>query len=141
MQSLKFEFDINRELPFVFEKMYDKEVFRTWSSAFAEDSHYEGDLVEGADIKFLDLDKNGVGGIVKKIIPNEYLEFNIMQEYVKGEVVNFDPPGKEAYTFSTTDDGKTHIEVNVDMKDEYVDNMVEMWKIAIKSIIKTLEEL
>ncbi|HOZ80128.1 MAG TPA: SRPBCC domain-containing protein [Ferruginibacter sp.] len=127
----------------VWQVLWADETYRTWSSAFMEGSYAESYWEEGAEIKFLTPDKNGMFGIIEKMIPNTEMSFRHLGEIKDGiEVKKNWKDGTERYFLANKDAG-TQLDIVLTMDDgnkEFAGYLNAAFPEALK-MIKQLSEV
>lgn len=144
MQKLRTSIWINASRQKVWDAMLADATYREWTEAFCPGSHYVGSWEEGSKILFLGPGKEGgeVGGMVS------YIRANRPQEYLSMEHVGVVSNGvedcsseatkgwsgaRESYTF-VEKDGGTELQVEMDVTEEEMARMQEMWKGALAKL-------
>ena len=144
MKRLHYSVKINTPKEKVWHMMLDNEGFKKWTSVFAEGSYYEGKWKEGEKIKFLTPSGEGMSSIVEEIQPYEYSSVKHIAGIQDGleqkqDQSGFTYPAYENYTF-IEDNGSTKVKVEVDMADDYVGQMNELFPKALTKLKKLCEE-
>ena len=75
MKKLQFSIEINAPKEKVWDTLWQDENYRKWTSVFMEGSFAESDWKEGGKIHFLTPDRNGMFGIIEKLVPFEKMYF------------------------------------------------------------------
>lgn len=145
MENLLFSVDVNAPAQHVWNVMLDLDTYREWTGAFNEGSTYEGGWNEGDEIRFLGPNDDGTAsGLLGSIIENRTHEFLLIRylgdiqkgvENRKGPAVGL----HESYSFSETD-GVTTLVVELEVPDEWADDMRDMWSEAIVTIKRLAEQ-
>ena len=106
MITLNYSVAIKSTPEVVWEKLWNDETYRKWTSVFMEGSYAESTWEEGARIAFLGPDKNGMFGIIKKKVVNAEMTFKHLGEIKNGieEPKNWEN-ATESYRLSRTEDG------------------------------------
>jgi hypothetical protein len=145
MQRLQFETTINAPREKVWSALWDDANYREWTSAFSPGSHARTDWAKGSKVLFLD--GEGKGGMVSRIadnVPNEYMSIEHLGEMRDGvedttsDKVKAWKGAMENYTLKDVD-GKTHLTIDTDMADDYVDMMKGMWPKALAKLKEVAE--
>ena len=118
MEKLHFDIQINAEAIKVWSVLWDDFSFRQWTSALAEGSFYQGDLQEGAVIKFLDPKNNGTYSKIIKLIPNEEIIFLHLGEIYEGVEAPRDSEEAADKYILTENENTTHLEVEIQTTEE-----------------------
>lgn len=145
MEKLNFSTSINAPKEKVWEVLWDDASYRKWTSAFTEGSYAVTDnWKEGTKVLFLDPKGSGMVSKVAANRPNEYMSFEHYGEVKDGvedissEKVREWAGAKENYTLRETD-GKTELEVDMDISDEFKDMFISIWPNALEKV-KELSE-
>ncbi len=85
MNRIQFETTIRAPKAVVWEKLWEPESYREWTSAFAAGSYAESDWKEGSPIRFLTPGGNGMFGIIKKKVDGEAMSFEHQGEIRDGK--------------------------------------------------------
>lgn len=132
MQKLHFSVSIKAPKQKVWDFMLGSAPYRIWTSAFAENSNYEGSWEKGARIKFGDGQGNGMISEIADCRPGEFVSIKHMG-MIKDGKEDFDSPevkkwtpAFENYTF-TEKDGQTEVQIDLDCADEWAQMMNDMW--------------
>ena len=144
MERLHFSVNINAPKEKVWDILWTKGKYETWTAVFSEGSTAESDWQEGSKILFTD----GKGsGMVSKIAvkkENEYMSFQHLGELVNGvedttsDKVKIWQGSQENYTL-TEANGGTKLDVEMDISEDYKDYFLNAWPKAMDAI-KTLAE-
>ncbi len=145
MKRLHYSVKINAPKEKVWHVMLDKEGFKKWTSVFAEGSYYEGKWQESERIKFLTPSGEGMSSVVEEIKPYKYSSVKHLKGIKDGveqtqDQSGFTYPAYENYTF-IEENGSTIVKVEVDMADDYVDQMDELFPKALARLKKLCEEI
>lgn len=124
--------------------LWDDETYPQWTAAFAAGSHALSDWKEGSEIQFLDGNNNGMYSKIEKSESGKFMKF-IHLGTIKGgkKEKETDTNGgwkemEEAYIL-TEDNGKTKLEVSMDIPEKYADELATMFPSAL-DVIKELSE-
>jgi hypothetical protein len=150
LTKLNFEIIINAPKEKVWEKMLGDEGYRIWTNEFNPGgSWYEGSFEEGSKIKFLGPGEAGqMGGMASEIAVNRKYEFISIKHLgfiLNGQEVTDTPeilawaPAYENYTF-TEEEGKTKVEVYVEVNPEWLEMMKGSWPKALEKLKEICEE-
>ena len=123
--------------------MLEDQTYRTWTTAFAEGSFYQGDWKKGSKILFLAADKDGKpSGMVSRIAeskPHEFISIEHLGIVSQGiedttsDAATSWAPAFENYTFKETDHG-TELVIDIDVTQEYLPMFQEMWPKALTTL-------
>lgn len=134
MEKLHFDIQIKAEAIKVWSVLWDDFSFRQWTSAFTEGSFYQGNLQEGAAIKFLDAKNNGMYSKIVKLVPNEEITFLHLGEIYEGVETPRDwGEATESYRLSE-DENITHLEVDIQTSEEFKSFFEEKFPDALSNV-------
>ncbi|MBG6054754.1 hypothetical protein IWX81_001144 [Salinibacterium sp. CAN_S4] len=138
--------DVDAPAQHVWNIMLDLDTYREWTGAFQEGSTYEGGWNAGDDIRFVGPNDDGtVSGLFGTIVTNRLHEFVSIRYLgeIENNVENRDGPAvgmNESYSFSETD-GVTTLVVELEMPDEWADDMRSTWSDAMVTIKRLAERV
>jgi uncharacterized protein YndB with AHSA1/START domain len=144
MENLRFSVDVDAPVQRVWDTMLDLGTYREWIGAFHEGSTYEGGWNEGDEIRFLGPNDDGTtSGLFGVIVANRRHEFVSIRYLgdIENDVENRDGAAvglHESYSFSEAG-GVTTLSVELDVPDEWADDMRAMWGEAILRIKQLAE--
>lgn len=151
MQKLHYEILIDSPVKKVWDTMLEDATYREWTALFHEGSRYEGSWDEGSKILFLGPgeDGQGEGGMVSKIAENRLHEFISIRHYgfifngVEDTTSDFvkkwiDEDPRENYTFTNVD-GKTQLVIDVDVDEDWADDLAQAWPKALERLKELCE--
>lgn len=136
-KHITFSIDIDAPVDRVWQTMLDPAAYREWTRPFCEGSYFEGSWDQGARIRFLA--PNG-DGMVSEIAENRLHEFISIRHLgiIAGGVEDTTSPAAAAwapayenYTFQPTPTG-TRLLIDQDMVPEYEQFMTETWPRALE---------
>jgi uncharacterized protein YndB with AHSA1/START domain len=146
---MHFEILINANAEKVYKTMIDEEYFSEWTSEFNPSSYYIGSWDKGSEIKFLGVDKDGnkegMFAVIKENIPNKFVSieyFGIIQNenvITSGEEIDGWAGALENYTF-TEQNGKTLVEVDIDVNFRFISYFTESWPRALNKLKSICQE-
>lgn len=148
MERKTFTIDINAPREKVWKTLWSAETYPKWTSAFAPGSKVETDWQQGSRALFLDVNRDGMISEIAEIREPEYLSFRHIGEIRDGkedttsEKVKEYAGSEENYTLTETASG-THLEVELDIDEEYYEFFEKTWPKALshlKSISETDEK-
>lgn len=145
MEDLRFSIDVNASAQHVWNLMLDLDTYQQWTGAFHEGSTYEGSWNKGDEIRFLGPNEDGTSsGLLGIIVENRAHEFVSIRYLgdIEHNVENRDGPGvglHESYSFSQTE-GVTTLVVEIELPDEWAEDMRAMWSNAIITIKQMAEQ-
>ena len=145
MKKLHFSTTINASKEKVWEIMLGKDTYNLWTKVFAPGSNYEGDWSQGSRMVFKDPAENM--GMLSEIAENREYEF-VSIKHIGMIVAGIeDTTSEEAakwasafenYTLTETD-GKTEVQIDLNVPEEYAPMFEEMWPKALE-LLKELAE-
>ncbi len=148
MIKATYVIEINAPKAKVYQVMLEKEGYEQWTSAFGPTSSYIGNWEKGSKMYFTAIGEDGkIGGMISVIsenIPNEFvsichkgmLDGDI--EIMEGPTVDDWVNASENYTFTELENG-THLQINIDITDQYKDYFDETYPKAL-NILKQICE-
>jgi hypothetical protein len=135
-KKLRFTSLISARPAAVWDVMLQPATYRDWAAEFAEGCYYEGSWDEGAKIRFLSSDGQGMVARIAENRPHEFLSIE-HQGFIKdgvedttSEAVRAWTPAFENYSFRDVG-GATELAVELDMAEEWEDDMSKMWPKAL----------
>jgi uncharacterized protein YndB with AHSA1/START domain len=139
MKTLRFAVAVRAPRETVWDTMLAPETYKRWTAEFTEGSYYEGTFAEGARIRFLAPDGNGITSVVAECRPHEFLSLKHLG-YVKDGVEDTDSeavrswaPSFENYTFSEAGPS-TKVTVDLDVEPAFEEYMTKVWPKALASL-------
>lgn len=144
MERLHFSVDINAPKEKVWDILWSKGKYETWTAVFSEGSTVETDWIEGSKVLFTDGKGSGMVSKIAANKPNEYMSFTHLGEMHNGvedttsEKVKQWQGATESYTL-TENNGGTKLDVDMDISPDYKDYFQDTWPKAIE-VIKSLAE-
>lgn len=144
MQNLRFSVGIDAPVHHVWDFMLELDTYREWTSAFHEGSTYEGSWNEGEKIRFLgpsqDGTASGLFGVIVENRPRQFVSVRYLGDIRQG-VERPEGPAvglHESYSFSESG-GVTTLVVELEVPDEWADEMRGMWSEAVITIKRLAE--
>ena len=144
MERLHFSVNINAPKEKVWNILWSKGNYESWTSVFSQGSTAVTDWNEGSKILFVD----GKGdGMVSKIAvkkPNEYMSFQHLGEIMNGvedttsEKVKVWQGSQENYRL-TTNGEQTTLDVEMDITPDFKDYFLKTWPKAMEAIKQLAE--
>lgn len=144
IKKANFSTSINASKEKVWNALWDKENYKKWTSAFSEGSHAVTDWKEGSKVLFLDGKGSGMYSIIHKKVQEEIMSFKHIGEVKDGVEQPLDEKtkawsgGLETYTLTETD-GKTEVNVELDVPGDFIDYFTNTFPIALEHV-KNLAE-
>ena len=147
MKTLQFTIKIEASPETVWKGLFEPDNYTAWTSIFTKGSYYKTDsFSEGSRIHILSPAGDGMYSVLDRIEENSYLAFRHL-----GLVSNFEEQPLDEATKSWTNsletyrltavEGGTHLEVNVDTAEEYMDYMKEKFPSALAELKKLSEKI
>ena len=143
-KTLHFETLIDALKETVWDIMLQSPTYEVWTSEFCEGSHFEGSWDEGAELRFLDPNGNGMISVIKENIPYEFISIKHIGIINDGmadsdsEQARQWAPAYENYRFSD-EGGITALHVDMEVTPDFEQMMVDTWPRALEKL-KTLCE-
>lgn len=142
--TLHFESLIDAPKKMVWDTMLNSPTYEAWTSGFCEGSHFEGAWDQGAEIRFLDPNNNGMVSVIEKNVQHEFISIKHIGVVHEG-AADFDSeearawaPAYENYRFFDVG-GKTKVEIDMDITAEYEQMMSDMWPRALQKLKELCE--
>lgn len=145
MEKLKFNTTINAPKEKVWNALWDGENYRKWTAVFSEGSTVETDWKKGSKVLFTDGKGSGMVSEIADNIPNEYMSFrhlgmvNDGVEDTTSEKVKDWAGAMENYKLKDTD-GKTELEVELDIVDEHKGYFADAFPKALQKVKEISEQ-
>ena len=144
MERKSFSISINASREKIWDVLWSDGSYRKWTSVFAEGSRAETDWKKGSKVLFLDGKGEGMVSKIVENIPNEYLSIEHLGEIKNGiedttsEKVKQWAGAMENYTLKEIK-GKTELNVDMDIAEEYKDYFLTTWPKALEKIKELAE--
>lgn len=145
MEKMKFNISINAPKEKVWDILWSDASYRKWTSAFMEGSHAVTDnWKEGSKVLFIGPNGNGMVSTVAANKPNEFMSFKHLGEVKDGVEDTTSDKVKgwagvmENYTLKGTN-GKTELQVEMDISEDFKDYFVRTWPIALDKVKEAAE--
>jgi hypothetical protein len=149
MDKMHFTIHINAPKEKVWKTMLTDETYRQWTAGFMPGSRFEGSWDQGSRILFLAPDENGKdGGMVARIAENRPYEFISIEhlgeirdgvEDTESDAVKQWAGAREEYTLREVNGG-VDVDIDVDIPEEYKEEMTKMWPDALQRLKELSEE-
>ena len=139
VKQLQFNILIEAPVQKVWQRMFDQEGYRSWTSAFCEGSYYEGIWQQGETIRFLSPSGDGMVAVIAQCLPLQYVSIKHLGFVVNGkDDFNSDnvqswAPAFENYRFNSTASG-TELSIEQDIAPEYEQYMLKTWPLALQKL-------
>lgn len=137
MKRLQFDIHIAAPRSQVAAAMLAPASFTEWTSAFGENSRYEGSWEPGSRIRFLGAEGEGMVAEIAEHQPARFLSirhlglFHQGQEDTQSEAVRDWAPCHEDYHWTDAPDGGTQLSVRMDCVPAWEAFMTERWPLAL----------
>lgn len=144
-QKLNLSTIINAPKEKVWKVLLNDETYRQWAALFMEGSHAITDWNEGSKALFLGPDKTGMVSRIKKHIPAEMITIEHLG-IVKDNQEDYDSDEAKEWqgTLETyrveEENGKTRLEIDQDVTDEYKEYFDKAWMRALEKIKELAEK-
>jgi len=143
MERHSFKTTINADRQKVWDVLWGKDTYPKWTSVFSEGSTVETDWKEGSKVLFLDGKGSGMVSKIESKKAPEYMSFKHLGEMKAGvEDVSGRPDwygSLENYRLKEVN-GKTTLEVEMDITDEYKDFFMEKQPQALQKVKELAEK-
>lgn len=107
MKPLEYSIEINAPAEKIWNTLWDDTTYRKWVSVFHEGTYYVTDWKKGSSVQFLNLDGNGVYGLIHENIPYQFLSIHHL-----GEVKNHINQPIEDSNYSDVFENYTLLEID-----------------------------
>ena len=145
MERKSFSISVNASREKIWDVLWSDGSYRQWTSVFAEGSRAETDWKKGSKVLFHDGKGDGMVSTIIENIPNEFMSIKHLGEVKKGiedttsEKVKQWAGAMENYTLTEVD-GKTELNVDMDIAEEYKDYFLTTWPKALEKIKQLAEQ-
>ena len=145
MERKSFSISINASREKIWDVLWSDGSYRQWTSVFAEGSRAETDWKKGSKVLFHDGKGDGMVSTIIENIPNEFMSIKHLGEVKNGiedtasEKVKQWAGAMENYTLTEVD-GKTELNVDMDIAEEYKDYFLTTWPKALEKIKQLAEQ-
>lgn len=139
MKTLHYTTVIDAPRQHVWHVMLGAETYKTWTSAFADGSYFEGSWDEGQTIRFLIPDGRGMVSMIARNRPYEFVSIRhlgIIKDGIddtESEAARNWTPAYENYTFSDVGTA-TELKIDVDTEQEFETYMEDTWPKALAKL-------
>ena len=144
MERKEFTITINAPKEKIWDILWSDDSYRQWTSVFAEGSRAETDWKKGSKVLFLDGKGQGMVSTIIENISNEFMSIKHLGEIKNGvedtesEKVQQWAGAMENYTLKNAN-GKTQLNVEMDIADEYMDYFMKTWPRALEKVKELAE--
>ena len=145
MERKSFSISVNASREKIWDVLWSDSSYRQWTSVFAEGSRAETDWKKGSKVLFVDGAGDGMVSTIIENIPNEFMSIKHLGEVKNGiedtasEKVKQWAGAMENYTLTEVD-GKTELNVDMDIAEEYKDYFLTTWPKALEKIKQLAEQ-
>ena len=145
MERKNFSISINASRAKIWDVLWSDSSYRQWTSVFAEGSRAETDWKKGSKVLFVDGAGDGMVSTIIENIPNEFMSIKHLGEVKNGiedtasEKVKQWAGAMENYTLTEVD-GKTELNVDMDIAEEYKDYFLTTWPKALQKVKQLAEQ-
>ena len=145
MERKSFSISVNASREKIWDVLWSDGSYRKWTSVFAEGSRAETDWKKGSKVLFHDGKGDGMVSTIIENIPNEFMSIKHLGEVKNGiedtasEKVKQWAGAMENYTLTEVD-GKTELNVDMDIAEEYKDYFLTTWPKALEKIKQLAEQ-
>jgi hypothetical protein len=139
MEKLKFKIGINAPKGKVWDTLWNDRTYPEWTRAFSEGSRAKTDWKQGSKVHFLGAKDEGMYSIIDRVIPNELMSFKHLGVIKDGVELPNDEESKkwsgsnENYLLNEKN-GKTELEVELDVTDEFKDYFSDTFPKALERV-------
>lgn len=145
MQRQKFEETINANRDEVWKLMWSDDTYPQWTAPFSEGSRAETDWREGSRVIFTNAEGEGMVSVIHQKKEPEIMIFKHLgmrdkdgNEDYDSEIVRKWAGAEEIYNFKTVD-GKTLVQVEMDIDEEYAEFFSNVWPEALGKVKELAE--
>ena len=144
MERKSFSIRVNASREKIWDVLWSDGSYRKWTSVFAEGSRAETDWKKGSKVLFHDGKGDGMVSTIIENIPNEFMSIKHLGEVKNGiedtasEKVKQWAGAMENYTLTEVD-GKTELNVDMDIAEEYREYFLTTWPKALEKIKELAE--
>lgn len=144
MKTLEYKIEISAKPEKIWQKLWNKDDYTTWTTPFAEGCYYENEsFSEDSAINFLAPSGDGMISKIVSLKPNEYVAFEHLAMKMNGVESAFKEENDthnyiESYEL-IENDGKITLIAKVDTLEPWVESMNNSFPKALE-IIKQLSE-
>ena len=140
MTTLNFSVHIKAPKEVVWNKLWNDDTYRYWTSVFMEGSYAESDWKEGSRIRFLTPAGEGMYSVIEKLEPNRVMTFKHLGEIKGGKEEPKDWGGaRESYELLPTQDG-TELKVRLDTTEDYQKYFNDVFPKALEKVRELSEQ-
>lgn len=140
MKRLEFSVEIKASKEKVWDILWNDESYRVWTASFIPGSYYEGEIIQGNNIRFLSPGQHGLFAVVEKVIPFQsmhFMHFGLVLDGVSQDKT-FQDDSIEYYDLLEIESG-TKLTVKINTEDEYITYFSNSFPKAL-NVVKQLAE-
>ncbi len=136
MSTIYYKLVLSNNVEYVFDKMFEKNVYSRWTKPFNEDLKINGVIGLGQEVFIHGDDQNGMIAEVTKYETNKVIEFSYIGNVTDGETIMYrHVQNFERYKFVTLSDNMISIDIELGVPDDYVETFETMWSEALELIM------
>jgi hypothetical protein len=140
MTTLNFSVNINAPKEVVWNKLWNDESYRYWTSVFMEGSYAESDWQEGSKVRFLTPTGEGMYSVIEKLEPYRQMTFKHLGELKEGKEEPKDWGGaRESYELAETN-GSTQLTVRLDTTENHQAYFADVFPKALEKVRELSEQ-
>ncbi|HEX7366326.1 MAG TPA: hypothetical protein VF273_04475 [Pelobium sp.] len=141
LKTISFSILIDSSRETVWDVLWNHKTYPKWTNAFCAGNYYEGTLEQGATIKFLKSDGEGMTSYIQKLVDNEHIAFIHQAGLENGIEKDFEWQGaREIYNFKKETDACTELQVIVDVSPEMEQYFNNTFPKALQLVKQMAEE-
>lgn len=140
MKRLEFSVEIKASKEKVWDILWNDESYRVWTASFIPGSYYEGEIIQGNNIRFLSPGQHCLFAVVEKVIPFQsihFMHFGLVLDGVSQDKT-FQDDSIEYYDLLEIESG-TKLTVKINTEDEYITYFSNSFPKAL-NVVKQLAE-
>ena len=143
-KTLAYEVTIAAPRGVVWDKLTAPDTYREWTAAFAPGSHYQGSWDQGAEIRFLAPNGDGMVSEIAENPRHAFIRIRHLGEIANGQVdrtserVRAWAPADETYTFTESPQG-THLRATVETAADWEEHMNTSFPKALQRLKELCE--
>ncbi|MRS62982.1 SRPBCC family protein [Larkinella terrae] len=145
MEKLEYTITIDAPREKVWDILWNDTTYPVWTGVFSENSRVETDWQEGSKVLFLGGENEGLISSIAAKVPNEYMSFKHLGA-IKNGVEDYNSEYTKQWAGSTenyslkTVDGKTVLQVDLDVTEQDKDYFQKTWPSAMEKIKELAEK-
>ena len=146
MKHVRYEIDIHASVSSVWNTLIEAETYEVWVKAFSPNSYFEGEWVQGSEIRFLDPDMGGTKAVLEIVEPEKHLAAKHIaliskegEESTSGEMADKWLGTTEDYVLTKVGDASKLV-IEIKTHEDFVAMFNDAWPKALASIKKLSEK-